>query len=151
MKQSNPNGEAVQMDSKGDLDGSGQGPSPALRALKPRGRYACIGLDVPGAEVSIRLELGDWKERSASAFEDAPREVKQGDHYRILWVMATGRGQIRMYAETKTGVYLYTGYEGLDRWDAVDSQVEKAIGKPIANIPAALSSLSSQPSNRGEN
>lgn len=111
------------------------------REGKPRGRYAVIGLDVPGAEVAIRLELGDWKQRSGSALEAAPREIKQGDHYRILWVMAKGVGQIRMYAETKDSLLLYTGYEGCDRWDAVDAQVEKAIGRSIANIPAVVAGV----------
>lgn len=118
--------------------GSPEAGSPALRAPepRPRGRYAVIGLDVPGAEISVRLELGDWKQRSGSALETAPREIQMGENYRILWVMGKGVGQIRMYAETKNSLYLYTGYEGYDRWDAVDAEVEKAIGKAIANIPA---------------
>lgn len=118
---------------------AGKEVSASVPSARPRGRYAVIGLDVPGAEIAIRLELGEWKQRSGSAFETAPREIKEGDHYRLLWVMASGLGQIRMYAESKAGLYLYTGFEEYDRWDAVDDQVEKAIGKTIANIPAALS------------
>ena len=108
-----------------------------LEGSEVKGRYARISLDVPGAEVSVRLELGTWKQYSGSVFEMVPRGVKQGDHYRLLWVMAAGKGQIRMYTETQSALYL-NGEHGMERWEAVDGPVEKVIGKSVSNaIPTS--------------